>query len=33
VSLGGETHHGADRSHDLGGQYGTYAEDLGEGGA
>src|SRR5215204_5448794 len=29
VGLGRETHHVADRAYDLGGQYGTYAEDLG----
>src|SRR5215207_5509985 len=33
VSLGWETHHTADRSHDLGGQDGTYTKDLGECGA
>jgi hypothetical protein len=33
VSLGREARHVADRTDDLGGQYGTYAEDLGEGGA
>jgi hypothetical protein len=32
VSLGWETHHTADRPYDLGGQYGTYAKDLGESG-
>jgi hypothetical protein len=30
VSLSWETHHTADRSHDLGGQYGACAKDLGE---
>jgi len=33
VGLGREAHHIADRSDDLRGQYWTYAEDLGEGGA
>src|SRR5215217_5384120 len=33
VSLAREACHVADRTDDLGGQYGTYAEDLGEGGA
>jgi len=33
VRLGREAHHAADRPDDLGGQYGTHAEDLGEGGA
>jgi hypothetical protein len=33
VGLGREAHHVADRPDDLRGQYGTYAEDLGKGGA
>jgi hypothetical protein len=33
VRLGREAHHIADRPDDLRGQYGTYAEDLGKGGA
>src|SRR5215208_4439235 len=33
MGLGGQTRHVADRPYDPGGQYGTYAEDLGEGGA
>jgi hypothetical protein len=33
VRLGREAHHIADRPNDLRGQYGTYAEDLGESGA
>jgi hypothetical protein len=33
VGLSRETRHAADRAYDLGGQYGTYAEDLGKGGA
>ena len=33
MRLGRETRHIADRPDDPGGQYGTHAEDLGEGGA
>ena len=33
MGLGREPPHVADRPYDLGGQYGTYAEDLGKGGA
>ncbi len=33
MGLGREAHHVADRTDDPRGQYGTYAEDLGEGGA
>jgi hypothetical protein len=33
VGLAREARHVADRPDDLGGQYGTWAEDLGEGGA
>src|SRR5215211_2250921 len=33
MGLGGETRHVADRAYDPRGQDGTYAEDLGEGGA
>ena len=33
MGLGGEAGHIADRTDDLGGQDGIYAEDLGEGGA
>jgi hypothetical protein len=33
VSLGREASHVADGAYDPGGQYGAYAEDVGEGGA
>ena len=33
MGLSGETRHVAERAYDLGGKDGTYAEDLGEGGA
>jgi hypothetical protein len=33
VGLGGEVRHAADRPYDLRGQNGTYADDLGKGGA